>query len=137
MAYRRRSRFSIVLLPLLMAGGAMKPVAADAEPAAADTSAQSIAAGKALFNSVGCWSCHGFSGQGATSRGIASGPRIDAKVFPREAFFRQLRSPVNVMPPYTTAVLTDHEVAEIYAYLRTIPAPPQVKDIPLLKLPPR
>lgn len=106
-----------------------------AQSAADKTPEQSIAAGKVLFNTVGCWSCHGFNGQGAMSRGIASGPHIDARVLPLEAFAHQLRSPLSVMPPYTETVLTDAQVADIYNYLRSLPRPPAAQDIPLLANP--
>jgi hypothetical protein len=36
------------------------------------------------------------------------------------------------MVPYTTKVVTDQELADIYAFLLTIPAPPAVNTIPLL-----
>jgi len=36
------------------------------------------------------------------------------------------------MPPYTAKVMSDKEVADIYAFLLTIPAPPAVSGIPLL-----
>jgi mono/diheme cytochrome c family protein len=109
--------------------------AGDAVPGSAVSDEHAVAAGKVLFNSVGCWSCHGFNGQGATSRGIASGPRINARVLPEAAFLRQLRSPVNVMPPYSEAVLTDEQAGEIFEYLRSLPQPPAATDIPLLKVP--
>jgi mono/diheme cytochrome c family protein len=90
------------------------------------------AAAKKLYDSVGCWSCHGFSGQGAMSRGIAAGPRIDARNYPREAFFHQVRTPVRSMPPYSEQVLTDAQVDAIYQFLRSIPPAKKVADIPLL-----
>jgi mono/diheme cytochrome c family protein len=99
--------------------------AEDADPA--------IAPGKSLYDTVGCWSCHGYSGQGATSRGIASGPRIDARLYPREAFMHQLRSPAKLMPPYSTTVLSDEQAAAIYEFLKSLPVAPRVEDIPLLK----
>jgi hypothetical protein len=36
------------------------------------------------------------------------------------------------MVPYTAKILTDQELADIYAFLLTIPAPPAVNTIPLL-----
>jgi hypothetical protein len=40
---------------------------------------------------------------------------------PFEAFAGAVRHPRNVMPPYTTVVLPDQQLADIYAYLLTIP----------------
>ena len=36
------------------------------------------------------------------------------------------------MPPYTSKVVSDSEMADIYAFLQSLPQPPAVKDIPLL-----
>ena len=143
-----RQGATVVLVAAALTVGAMSrsiaapPAAAQpeatvpaAQSAADKTPEQSIAAGKILFNTVGCWSCHGYNGQGAMSRGIASGPHIDARVLPLEAFAHQLRSPLSVMPPYTEAVLTDAQVADIYNYLRSLPRPRAAKDIPLLANP--
>jgi mono/diheme cytochrome c family protein len=104
-------------------------------PTSPAASGQRTAEGKVLFDTVGCWSCHGFNGQGAMSRGIASGPHINARVLPEAAFLHQLRSPIGVMPPYTADVLTDEQVSAIYDYLRSLPVGPGLKDIPLLNQP--
>jgi ubiquinol-cytochrome c reductase cytochrome c subunit len=37
------------------------------------------------------------------------------------------------MPPYTAKVLSDADLADIYAFLQSVPAPPKVDSIPLLK----
>ena len=76
--------------------------------------------GKRLFMSVGCFACHGTVGQGAT----ATGPRLAPNPLPLEAFLQELRSPRNVMPPYAASVLPDDAIADIRAYLATIPSPP-------------
>jgi hypothetical protein len=36
------------------------------------------------------------------------------------------------MPPYTSKVVSDAELGDIYAFLKSIRQPPQVKSIPLL-----
>jgi mono/diheme cytochrome c family protein len=84
-------------------------------------------AGKQLFADKGCYSCHGFSGQGSRE-----GPRIAPPLaFP--AFVAQLRTPRLIMPPYTQTLVSDGEAADIYAYLTNLPAPPDPKSIDLLK----
>lgn len=113
------------IFPLILALTPLAGAAADEKETPA--SPQSIANGKALFNGVGCWSCHGFSGQGA-----ATGPQIGPNTTPKEVFLIQLRTPASVMPPYTSRVLTDGQIGDIYAYLHSLPAPPKAKDIPLL-----
>jgi mono/diheme cytochrome c family protein len=37
------------------------------------------------------------------------------------------------MPPFSEKILSGEDLADIYAYLRSIPNPPAVNDIPLLK----
>jgi mono/diheme cytochrome c family protein len=44
---------------------------------------------------------------------------------------KYVRNPTGGMPPYTNQV-SDADIADIRAYLATVPAPPAVKDIPLL-----
>lgn len=126
-----------VVVAIAGVGGAPAslPAQASATESSASSSDSSITNGKTLFNTVGCWSCHGFSGQGAMSRGIASGPHINARVLPEAAFIHQLRAPVGVMPPYTVDVLSDQQASDIYNYLRSLPEPPALKDIPLLNAP--
>ena len=123
----------------LSVGVAAGPAASNASTGTESTSpaasGQRTAEGKVLFDTVGCWSCHGFNGQGAMSRGIASGPHINARVLPEAAFLHQLRSPIGVMPPYSADVLTDEQVSAIYDYLRSLPVGPGLKDIPLLNQP--
>ena len=41
-------------------------------------------------------------------------------------------NPTNQMPPYTSKAVPDQDLADIYAYLKSIPMPPKGKDIPLL-----
>jgi mono/diheme cytochrome c family protein len=86
------------------------------------------AKGKANFERVGCWQCHGREGQGGRE-----GPRIAAPVplaYPALSAF--VRTTSGDMPPYTEKVLSNQELTDIYAYLQSIPAPPDHKTIPLL-----
>jgi mono/diheme cytochrome c family protein len=85
--------------------------------------------GKTLYLQVGCYECHGQAGQGARM----TGPRISRTEFPFEGFLYQLRHPANQMPPYEAAVVSDQEAADIYAYVRQMPAPRDPNSIPLLK----
>ena len=124
-----KSTRGIALVGALAALAVARVIAAPPDPDS------SIANGKTLYNTVGCWSCHGFNGQGAMSRGIASGPHINARVLPEAAFIHQLRAPIGVMPPYTADVLSDEQVKDIYHYLSSLPAPAPLKDIPLLNQP--
>ena len=95
--------------------------------AQADTPRGNAANGKKLFDTVGCFECHGWAGQGG-----GAGPKlIDPPVFP--AFIVQLRTPRQIMPPFTEKVLTNQQAADIYAYIVTFPKPPDAKNIPLLQ----
>jgi mono/diheme cytochrome c family protein len=83
--------------------------------------------GKRLFVKVGCYECHGTQGQGG-----AAGPRIAPDPIPFEAFSAFVRTSSRAMPPFHQAVLSDADLADIYAYLQTIPKPPDVKSLPQL-----
>jgi len=83
--------------------------------------------GKKLYNSVGCWMCHGYSGQGGTGARIAPDP------IALSAFIQYIRAPKGQMPPYTPKVLKDSDLADIHAYLKTMPKVPDPESIPLLK----
>jgi len=83
--------------------------------------------GKQLYVKHGCWQCHGFVGQG----GIA-GPALVPKVMPLEAMSNFVRNSSRAMPPYREAVLSNADLAEIHAYLTSLPQPADPKSIPLL-----
>src|SRR5579871_3713812 len=68
--------------------------------------------GKAVYDRVGCYECHG---RDAQSGQVKIGPNP----LPFEAFRQQIRSPRNDMPPYTTKVLSDADVADIYAFVQS------------------
>ncbi|MDB5761919.1 MAG: hypothetical protein JWQ21_914 [Herminiimonas sp.] len=86
--------------------------------------------GKQLFIKNTCISCHGTLGQGG-ERG--AGPRLAPNPFPFVAVQMQLRQPRGEMPRYPVEFVSDQDLADIYAYLSSIPAGPAAKDIPLLK----
>jgi mono/diheme cytochrome c family protein len=83
--------------------------------------------GQALFVANGCYQCHGYVGQGGAA------PRIAPTVYPYEAFDRLVRRPPNEMPAYAVEVLGADELRAIYGYLRSIPEPPAVADIAILR----
>jgi len=84
--------------------------------------------GKANFERVGCYQCHGHEGQGGRE-----GPRIAAPVpLAFAALNAFVRTTSGDMPPFTEKVLSNQELTDIYAYLQSVPAPPDHKTIPLL-----
>ena len=82
--------------------------------------------GRKLYVSQQCWQCHGYEGQG----GVA-GDRIAPTTYPYEAFARLVRF-TNLMPAYSPKVLSDEQLRLIYAYVRSIPEPPPLEEIPEL-----
>jgi mono/diheme cytochrome c family protein len=91
--------------------------------------AGSAQSGKKIFVADGCYECHGFEGQGAAQTGAA---RIGPPQLSFDAFLSYVRKPAVQMPPYTSKAVSDRDLADIYAYLKSIPMPPKGKDIPLL-----
>src|SRR5262249_44333778 len=94
--------------------------AAAAEPSAAN--------GRVLYVKVGCYQCHGYHGQGG-----AAGPRIAPDPLPFDGLAAFVRTSAGEMPRYTATLLSDSDLADIYAYLQAIPRPPALADVPLLK----
>ena len=92
----------------------------------AQTPAGNAQNGKKIFESYGCWQCHGHEGQGGAGARLAPRPIAFA------AFQKYVRQPADQMPPYTSKVVSDQELADIYAFLQSIPQPPAAKSIPIL-----
>jgi mono/diheme cytochrome c family protein len=89
--------------------------------------AQDADRGRTLFDANGCYQCHGYAGQGGAALRIAPSP------YPFEAFARLVRRPGNEMPAYAATVLSDADLQAIYRYVRSVPEPPAVADIPALR----
>ena len=102
------------VLALLMATWQAAPA-----PAQATVPAGDVERGKKTFNRVGCAECHGGEGQGSPN----SGPRLGPNPVPFAGFTAYVRAPKNQMPPYTAKLLSDAELADIYAFLRARPRP--------------
>jgi mono/diheme cytochrome c family protein len=85
--------------------------------------------GKRVFTKIGCYECHGREGQGSSM----TGPRIAPDPVPFDVLAGYVRKPTGEMPPYTAKVVSDQELADIYAFLQSRPHPPSAKDIPILK----
>jgi len=83
--------------------------------------------GKRLFLAYGCYECHGRQGAGA-----AIAPRIGPPALSLAGVLRYVRAPTGQMPPYTAKVASDQDLADIYSFLKTFPAPPPASSIPLL-----
>jgi len=81
--------------------------------------------GGELYLKYSCYACHGYSGQNGP------GTRLVPTRMTVPAFTAYVRNP-RQMPPYTAKVVPDAELADIWAYLQTLPRSPLPKDIPLL-----
>jgi mono/diheme cytochrome c family protein len=84
-------------------------------------------AGKALYTKMTCYYCHGTAGQGGSA-----GARIAVVQRSPDAFIRYVRRPTATMPAYGERILSDAQLADIYAYLRSLPAARPASEIPLL-----
>src|ERR1700730_8065812 len=115
-------RYSLAMLVTACLICAMAAQAQTAQPAG------DAADGKRIYLADGCELCHGTVGQG----GRGTGPHLAPSPLPYEAFAGQVRHPANAMPPYTTIVLSDRDLADIYAYLLTIPPLVDPKSAPIL-----
>ena len=83
--------------------------------------------GKAAFVKHGCWQCHGFAAQGGVH-----GPKLAPEPLPLEALSVFVRNTRGGMPPYQSAILSDADLADIHAWLASLPKPKDYKSIPQL-----
>jgi mono/diheme cytochrome c family protein len=84
-------------------------------------------AGKPLYDTLGCASCHGFEGQGSRD-----GPKLNPPpTYP--VTLLQMRMPRDLMPPYREAIVSDQQVADLHAYMASFPKPPDPNAIRILR----
>lgn len=84
--------------------------------------------GQKMFVDYSCYACHGFSGQNGP------GKRLVPMKMATVVFTAYVRSPgSNQMPSYSAKVLSDQQLADIWAYIKTLPDSPEAKDIPLVQ----
>ena len=77
--------------------------------------------GKQLYMNIGCQACHG-----RTAQGVAGNRKLAPKPIPLAAGIAYVRNPKGNMISYSAKILSDADLADIWAYLRTIlenPAP--------------
>ena len=93
--------------------------------------------GEKQYLALQCWACHGYTGE------TGSGPRLNPPRFNQAAFIAYVRRPSGIkispgpggfMPPYAGPEVTDQDLADIHAWLVSLPSTsPPVVSIPLLK----
>ena len=129
--FRKHICAAIVALGLafIFASGFVSVPGAAQEPKPSDAPAGNAENGKRLFNKDGCYQCHGREGQGS----VMTGPRIAPDPPSYDFILRYVRKPTGEMPPYTAKVISDQELADIYAFLQSRPRPSTAKANALLK----
>jgi mono/diheme cytochrome c family protein len=89
--------------------------------------AGSADAGARLFAAYGCASCHANEAQGGVT-----GPRLGPEPITFARFAWYVRQPTLQMPPYSTAVVSERDLADIYAFVESRARPPPLDSISLL-----
>jgi mono/diheme cytochrome c family protein len=97
---------------------------------AQDTPPGDAAEGKRLFLADGCFLCHGRAGEGGALNGPA--PILARTQLPFEGFAGQVRQPINDMPAYSEQVMSEKQIADIYAFVQSLPGRRPIKDVPIL-----
>jgi mono/diheme cytochrome c family protein len=79
--------------------------------------------GKRAFTSAGCVTCHG-----AQAQGTAAAPQIAPPPLELTAMITYVRQPTGKMPPISTAAASDAQLADIYAFLKSVTPPATAAD---------
>ena len=109
---------------------AVVAIGASAGARAQDAPSGDAAHGKRLYLAQGCFTCHGRTGQGGALNGPA--PILAKTEMPFDGFEGQLRDPANDMPAYSDKLLSHQDIADIYAFVQSLPGPRPVKEISIL-----
>ena len=110
---------------------AVAGIAYGSEARAQDAPQGDVANGKRVYLATGCFTCHGRAGQGGAFNGPA--PHLAKTEMPYEGFKMQVRNPVKDMPGYSEAVMSEKEIADIYAFVQSLPGRREVKDVTILR----
>ncbi len=116
----------------LLAAAALLSLATSVMAQSARTERAAIANGESVYLRVGCQACHGTVGHGGAAR------RLAPNTLPLPGFTTWVRSGtpgwsfLAGMPAFPASVISDADLADIRAYLASLPPPPPVADITLL-----
>jgi mono/diheme cytochrome c family protein len=94
-------------------------------PTQTTTPAGNAQAGKDLYLRYSCYACHGYDGHGG------AGARLVPMRMTVERFTAYVHNP-RQMPPYSTTLLSDTQLADVWTTLKSMAVSPEAKDIPLL-----
>jgi ubiquinol-cytochrome c reductase cytochrome c subunit len=131
--YTAHSRARDVVKALLLATALLFALTSGVQAQSSKSTRPSAANGKSVFMRVGCYTCHGTVGQGG------AGARLAPSTIPLAAMQVWVRggtpgwSIARGMPAFPAGVISDSELADVQAYLASLPAPPKPDDIALLK----
>jgi mono/diheme cytochrome c family protein len=116
----------------LLAASILLCFASSAVAQTARTDRLGVANGESAYLRVGCQACHGTVGHGGAA------PRLAPNTLPLPGFTAWVRngtpgwSFATGMPAFPASAISDADLADIHAYLASLPPPPPVADIPLL-----
>jgi ubiquinol-cytochrome c reductase cytochrome c subunit len=116
----------------LLLASALLASALGAPAQSSRTDRAAVTNGEAAYLRVGCFTCHGTVGHGGAA------PRLAPNTLPLPGFTTWVRngtpgwSFLSGMPAYPDSIITDAELADLRAYLVSLPPPPAVADLPLL-----
>ncbi|MGO9589947.1 MAG: c-type cytochrome [Candidatus Acidiferrales bacterium] len=91
------------------------PCAQTAAAKSKDAAAGDAQDGKRVFTNAGCVACHGAQGQGTSLA-----PQISPPPAELSALIAYVRQPTGKMPPVSASTASDQDVANIYAYLKSV-----------------
>src|SRR5437899_11679626 len=81
-----------------------------------------LQAGKDLYLRYSCYACHGYDGHGG------AGARLVPMRMTLERFTAYVHNPRQV-PPYSAKLLSDAQLGDLWAYIKSLPVSPAAKDI--------
>jgi ubiquinol-cytochrome c reductase cytochrome c subunit len=116
----------------LVAALALLSLALGAAAQSGRTERAAVTNGANVFMRVGCFTCHGTVGHGGAA------PKLAPNTLPLPGFATWVRNGTpgwsfgSGMPAFPTTIVSDADLADIRAYLASLPPPPSVDDIPLL-----
>jgi ubiquinol-cytochrome c reductase cytochrome c subunit len=109
----------IVMCAATLSGIALSSPILTAQSQPQTAPAGNVEKGRLGFVRVGCAQCHGREAQGSPT----TGPRLGPNGLPYQAFARYVRAPRLQMPPYTEKILSDADLADLYAFVQSRPKP--------------
>ena len=123
----RRIVAALALIAALQVVGAQTPESG---------AAGNAIAGQQLYFDHACYGCHGYTGETGVRALIGSGFLQSEEIFRTYLRLRAEQNPTlpsTQMPNYPEESLSNEEVSDLYAYLRTFKSnAPDLEDIPVL-----